>query len=80
MESFKTHFEKLSQLEQDGNIRLEEKFGEGLEATFHFGLQNIGTYHSWKVLWETEKGTIKSDNLKLLLYYRNRLKGYGLEN
>ncbi len=41
------------------------------------GIQNLGLFHGNAILKRGE-GTIHSDDMNLLYYYRNRLAGYGL--
>ena len=77
-DQFQIYYKKLIEKEKKELIRLSAIFAEGAEATLASGLANIGTYHSWKVLWESDQSTVQTDNLKLLYYYRNRLVGFGL--
>ena len=44
------------------------------------GIKNQGIYHSNKPLMFDAEQNLVSDNMKLLFYYHNRLKGYDLEH
>lgn len=83
MDSFK---QKL--VETIGNLKILESFDEiktshrvdidKLDEMIRFGLDNIGIYHAARVLY-IENDLVKTEDLRLLLYYRNKLSGYKLE-
>jgi glycerol-3-phosphate O-acyltransferase len=43
------------------------------------GLNNVGIFHSKKVIFADSYGNLNSEDLKLLYFYHNRLLGYKLE-
>lgn len=50
-----------------------------LSEIIDLGINNVCIYHPNLPLMRTKDGNISSEDLKLLYYYHNRLKGYGLE-
>jgi len=71
--------EQLREMAAQKQIILADHIGNDLEEIINHGIRNIGIYHSKEPLMFGEGNTvIISENLKLLLFYHNRLKGYGL--
>ena len=67
-------------MEQKGEIRLDPiVLADDMEEMIKYGVTKLGVYHSKRPLIITKKGTIKCQDMKLLLFYHNRLEGYGLE-
>lgn len=80
---FYKNVERLRQhlilLNQQGSVRLSSTVENGsIEALVKHGIDNIGIFHVQKALYFNKKGAISSENLNLLLYYHNRMKGYQL--
>lgn len=72
--------EILKEMEGNQELCLSEKMHGSLDEMIEYGLKNLGVYHHDKALRFNKKTEeITSDNMKLLFFYHNRLKGYGLE-
>lgn len=72
--------ERLRELHRDGEVNLEDEIKNGsVSEVIRKGLTNIGIYHIDFPLTVNEAGEFESQNIKLLLYYHNRLQGYGLD-
>lgn len=70
---------ELRKLFDEGRLYLSEKLACGSsEEILRHGLKNLGIFHVQKALYLTKKGMISSENLNLLYYYHNRMKGYNL--
>jgi glycerol-3-phosphate O-acyltransferase len=70
---------QLREMSAQKQLVLADHISNDLEEIINHGIRNIGIYHSKEPLMYGEGNTvIKSENLKLLLFYHNRLKGYGL--
>lgn len=50
-----------------------------LDEIIELGIENVCLYHPNLPIMRNKEGNISSEDLKLLYYYHNRLKGYGLE-
>jgi glycerol-3-phosphate O-acyltransferase len=73
-------WEALRARESAGRVHLEEGVVQGGDAAaiVQTALRHFGTYHARPVI--TRRGDrIFSEDMKLLFYYSNRLRGYGLE-
>jgi hypothetical protein len=73
-------WEALRAREERGELHLEEGSVQGGDATaiVQTALRHVGTYHDKAVI--TRRGDrVFSEDMKLLFYYSNRLRGYGLE-
>lgn len=71
--------ERLFELENQGKLILSSHFKDTIDNVVNEGIRKLGHYHAAFPLKRTEYGEVTSENLKLLLFYRNRLDGYGLE-
>ncbi len=71
--------DKLKKLEKEKKLILAPHMYLDLEDLINHGIKNIGIYHSKEPLMKTEEGSIVSEDIKLLLFYHNRLEGYGLK-
>ncbi len=71
--------EYLEELKEYKEIKLSEhvKSTDIDQLIFH-GLRNLGLYHANKVLY-LKKDIVKTQDLTLLYYYRNKLDGYKIE-
>ncbi|TNF25164.1 MAG: hypothetical protein EP329_23575 [Deltaproteobacteria bacterium] len=70
----------LSKMARDGKITLDDKsVGSGdAQVIVQSALRHFGTYHTRPVL--ARRGDrVFTEDMNLLLYYSNRLRGYGLE-
>ncbi len=83
MNEFKEELEnvKLALLEMQENkkIQVSKHIEKDIEHIINHGLKNLGVYHSNLPLKKKDKNTIITQNIKLLYFYHNRLKGYNLE-
>jgi len=71
--------QQLVSLNQQGKVRLSSIVESGsVEDLVKHGIDNIGIFHVQKALFFHKKDAIGSENLNLLLYYHNRMKGYQL--
>lgn len=70
---------RLSELAQDGRLRLSERVRAlAPDELLLAALRSLGTYHSRPAL-ERVGDRVHARDRALLLYYRNRLTGYGLD-
>lgn len=69
---------RLLEMEQEGLLRLAPEIMENADTITRDGLRKLGTYHDRKPLLLSRAGNIRSQDFKLLYYYRNRLEGYHL--
>lgn len=70
--------EKLRQMQQRGLVKLAQHLDKDTETVIAEGIANLGGFHVEKPLGRHENGDIYTENLKLLFFYHNRLKGYEL--
>lgn len=82
-EDFKLVFEKLLnkvyELKENGKVNISPNLTGDIDEIIRLGIANVGMYHSKRAIKKTSKGKIVSEDLNLLYYYHNRLKGYNLE-
>lgn len=71
--------DRLAELERNGVLHLAPHMHDDLDNVINHGIRNIGIYHSKEPLMKTSEGSVISEDIKLLYYYRNRMDGYGLE-
>ena len=65
-------------LNSKNKIKIFNDLKINIETQIKSGLDNLGMYHAEKhVVIKNDK--IHVQNMKLLYYYRNRLKGFGLK-
>ncbi len=70
---------KLLALNKAGKIRLSERVKEDdIDNLAKHGIRNTGVFHVEKALYINKQGTLASEDMNLLLYYHNRMKGYNL--
>jgi len=69
----------LLAMENNGQVRLSNHVSGDVEKLIQHGLQNIGIYHPKQALKRNKEGDVTSENMNLLYFYHNRLKGYDLE-
>lgn len=71
---------ELGKLAAKGEIRVDPiVLAEDIDELINYAASKLGVYHPKRPLLRTKKGTIKCQDMKLLLFYHNRLEGYGLE-
>ncbi len=69
---------ELNVLRDKGALLLAPHMDQKVDKVIEYGLKNIGIYHAVDPI--IKKGNkILTENLKLLYFYHNRLKGYDLE-
>lgn len=72
--------EKLIEFKEQEKLLLSETIeSEDLEAILKNGIENVNLFSSKKIIFLDSEGNLNSEDLKLLYFYHNRLKGYGLE-
>jgi glycerol-3-phosphate O-acyltransferase len=80
---FKSVFEnllnKVCELKENGKVQISPNLTGDVDGIIKLGIANVGMYHSKRAIKKTKKGKIVSEDLNLLYYYHNRLKGYNLE-
>lgn len=70
----------LLALKEEGRIDVAPHLLNPVEDVIRHGLENVGVFHSKRVLkYDKKKMEILTEDLKLLYFYHNRLDGYGLE-
>lgn len=82
-EHFKEVVERLRQrlleMEKQGKVKTARHIKEeSADDLIKHGLKNVGLYHDKKALTITKEGNVTSEDMKLLLFYQNRLEGYQL--
>ena len=82
LEKFKISYQKIlneiMKLNSKNKIKIFNDLKINIETQIKSGLDNLGMYHAEKpVIIKNDK--IHIQNMKLLYYYRNRLKGFGLK-
>ncbi len=70
--------ETLLKMEGDGRLILAPHLKKPIEEIIRHGLKNLGLYHTQKVLSTDKNGNIYCNDMKLLLFYSNRMEGYNL--
>ncbi|MEZ5024706.1 MAG: 1-acyl-sn-glycerol-3-phosphate acyltransferase [Chitinophagales bacterium] len=65
-------------LAKEGKLKLADHMNRDVTDIIDHGIKNIGIYHSKEPLMKSEEGSIVSQDIKLLLFYHNRMEGYGL--
>ncbi len=71
--------DRIFELEAAGKIKTASHFHEGtLDDFIEHGIENVGLYHNQRTIMRNKDGDITSEDLKLLLFYHNRLEGYQL--
>ncbi len=79
-EGVKGLIKQLGKLEHKGEIRVDPiVLAEDLDELIDYGVKKLGVYHPKRPLIKLRNGNIKCQDMKLLLFYQNRLEGYGLE-
>ncbi len=70
---------RIMELYSEGKINISDKIESSLEEILAHALDNISLLNSKKIIYLDSDGNLNSEDLRLLLFYHNRLKGYGLE-
>jgi glycerol-3-phosphate O-acyltransferase len=68
----------LNELAKENKIRLHPILSQSYDDIAQEGMKYLGAYHSQTVLY-LNKGVYKTQNLRLLYFYSNRLDGYSFE-
>ncbi len=71
---------KLHSMRDLDRLKLTPELDLPAEEILMDGLSNLGIYHAEKPLFLNKNGRILTENLKLLLFYHNRLINYQLED
>ena len=72
--------DRLYYLNNNQKLKLAFHMTKEVDEIIDHGIRNVGLYHAKKPLYKTKDGYISSEDLKLLLFYHNRMEGYGLAN
>lgn len=70
---------RLHELAAQGKIHLAEEIHFPIESLIQHGFDNLGIYHTEKILFFNNEGFVETGHKKLLYYYHNRALGYQLE-
>ena len=70
---------RMRELERANQIRLAPHLHSDMNTILEHGLSNLGVYHINVPLMRGKKGEILTEDIRLLLFYANRLDGYELE-
>ena len=70
---------KLYEWEQNGRIKLSPEIHRPADDVVRDGVKNLGVFHTEKPLGFSKDDGIVSSNFRVLYFYHNRLKNYGLE-
>lgn len=68
----------LKKEEKEGRLRLAEELGGSVESILKHGLANLGIYHINDVLFLDKEDNIKTNDIRLLYFYHNRMTCYDL--
>ncbi len=71
--------EEIRTMSERGEIKLASHMYGDIDRLIKHGMDNLNAYHSKKPLIKTKEGDISTEDMNLLYYYHNRLKGYELE-
>jgi len=64
-----------------GKLYREPVLDQPTDAILKHGIRNLGIYHDKRALKiEKRSGKVASDDLRLLLFYHNRMDGFGFEH
>jgi len=64
-----------------GELYREPVLDQPTDAILKHGIRNLGIYHDKRALKiEKRSGKVASDDLRLLLFYHNRMDGFGFEH
>lgn len=69
----------LMKMEQKGQLKLHEDMKLPVEDIIARGIDSLGIYHGQDVLY-IAKGFLRTNSIKLLYFYHNRMQGYQLED
>lgn len=70
---------ELQKMEKRGKLKLDPILHDpDIGWIMEHGIKNVGVYHAKRPL-RMRKGFVVCDDMKVLLYYHNRLEGYDLE-
>lgn len=70
---------KLFEWEQQGQIKLSSEIHLPAPEVVRHGIRKLGVFHAEKPLELTKDNGIVSSNFRVLYFYHNRLKNYGLD-
>jgi len=76
--SYKRILDQILTLNSKNKIKIINDLKNDIENQIKSGLENLGMYHAEKPVFIIND-KIHVRNMKLLYYYRNRLKGFGLK-
>ncbi len=65
--------------EEEKVLKLDKAIHLSPEELIMEGINTVGIFHPQKTLYMDKHGNIKSEDLKLLYYYHNRMRGYDLQ-
>lgn len=69
---------KLRELRSQGKVKLATHLDKSTTEILSEGISNLSGYHVQKPIVRMPNGNITTENIKLLYFYHNRLKGYEL--
>ena len=82
-EDFKRVVEEVQQVlfswEKEKVLKLDKAIHKSSEELISEGIETVGVFHPQKTLYMDKYGNVKSEDLKLLYYYHNRMRGYDLQ-
>lgn len=70
---------QLRMMSRKGQVKLADHLTDTVEDVVAHGILNLGNYHLQKALEQDAEGNLRTENLKLLFFYHNRMTGYDLE-
>ena len=70
---------KLLEMASQDKIKLSKDLSSDIDELIEKGIRKLGIYHPMRPLYLDKKKNIRTENLKTLYYYHNRLSTYGLE-
>lgn len=71
--------DKIIELEAEGRLQVAPHLRQDIDSIISHGLDNVGMYHAKRPLIKNKNGNIETQDLSVLYFYHNRLKGYDLE-
>ena len=71
--------ERLKSMKDSDEILIAPEIEWPIDQLIEHGIKNLGIYHAEHLLKVSKKSVVKTENIRLLLYYHNRLMHYGFE-
>ena len=71
--------EVLASWKENKVLQVEKTMDLSAEEIVEIGVKEVGVFHPQRTLYIDKHGNVKTEDLKLLYYYHNRMRGYDLQ-